>query len=220
MKRKKLKKEERENIYNKYNGRCAYCGSKIEYKDMQIDHVVPLRIGGKDEISNMLPSCRSCNHYKATLDIEGFRKYLSKIHDRLTRDSVAYRVAERFGIVEYKTDKVKFYFEICNDDGKIKMWKINDVQELTPVEITKMSHCVGLGYKNPYKRHGKKFYKPYRNYYATYVWDDIWNGLAGKGFAKHGNVDDETQETTFWLTRKGLDALGDAIGAYIYDEEE
>lgn len=25
---------------------------------------------------------------------------------------------------------------------------------------------------------------------------------------------------TFWLTRKGLDALGDTIGAYIYDEEE
>lgn len=156
MKRKKLKKEERENIYNKYNGRCAYCGSKIEYKDMQIDHVVPLRIGGKDEISNMLPSCRSCNHYKATLDIEGFRKYLSKIHDRLTRDSVAYRVAERFGIVEHKTDKVKFYFEICNDDGKIKTWKINDVQKLTPVEITKMSHCVGLDYKKPYERQGKK----------------------------------------------------------------
>lgn len=109
---------------------------------------------------------------------------------------------------------------LLTDDDVEKWEKQKSMKELTPVEITKMSHCVGLGYKIPYKMHGKKFYKPYRNDYATYVWDDIWNGLTGKGFAKHGNVDDETQETTFWLTRKGLDALGDAIGAYIYGEEE
>lgn len=55
-----------------------------------------------------------------------------------------------------------------------------------------MSHCVGLDYKKPYERHGKKFYKPYRNYYATYVWNDIWNRLLWKGFAKHENEYDET----------------------------
>lgn len=69
--------------------------------------------------------------------------------------------------------------------------------QLKNKEICAMKHCVCLYYKKPYIRHGKKFYKPYRNYYATYAWNDIWNGLAGKGFAKHGNVDDETQETTF-----------------------
>lgn len=108
---------------------------------------------------------------------------------------------------------------LLTDDDVEKWEKQKSMKELTPVEITKMSHCVGLDYKNPYKRHGKKFYKPYRNYYATYAWNDIWNGLAGKGFAKHGNVDDETQETTFWLTRDGLDALGKVIGVHIYDAE-
>lgn len=57
---------------------------------MQVDHAKPLRIGGEDDISNYLPACRSCNHYKATLDIEGFRDYLSKIHNRLMRDSIPY----------------------------------------------------------------------------------------------------------------------------------
>lgn len=111
MKRRKLSKTERQEIYNKCNGRCAYCGIEIEYKDMQVDHAKPLKIGGLDENENMLPACRSCNHYKATLDAEGFRKYLSEIHKRLMRDSIPYQVAERFGIVEHKTDKVKFYFE-------------------------------------------------------------------------------------------------------------
>lgn len=33
------------------------------------------------------------------------------------------------------------------------------------IEICK--HMVGLDYKNPYHRHGKAFYKPYRNYYEA-----------------------------------------------------
>lgn len=111
MNHKKLSKEERMSIYKICNGRCAYCGCKIEYKDMQVDHVKPLRIGGTDEMSNMLPACRSCNHYKATLDVEGFRKYLSGMHKRLVRDSVAYQVAERFGIVNHVSDEVTFFFE-------------------------------------------------------------------------------------------------------------
>lgn len=111
MKRRKLSKAERQEVYRKCNGHCSYCGIEIDYKDMQVDHVTPIRIGGDDSIKNMLPACRSCNHYKATLDVEGFRKYLSEIHKRLMRDNIPYQVAERFGIVEHKTNDVLFYFE-------------------------------------------------------------------------------------------------------------
>ena len=38
-----MTKKQREVIYDKYNGHCAYCGKKIEYKDMQVDHVIPQR---------------------------------------------------------------------------------------------------------------------------------------------------------------------------------
>lgn len=111
-KHKTIPKKQRLAVYEKCNHRCAYCGRKLDYKDMQVDHAVPLKKGGVDEISNYMPSCRSCNHYKATLDVEGFRKYLSDIHKRLMRDSVAYQVAERFGIVKHNSDDVKFYFEL------------------------------------------------------------------------------------------------------------
>ena len=110
-KRKSIPKKIRLLVYEKCNHRCGYCGCEIEYKDMQVGHAKPLRIGGEDDISNYMPACRSCNHYKATLDVEGFRKYLSEIHKRLMRDSIPYQVAERFGIVKYVSDDVKFYFE-------------------------------------------------------------------------------------------------------------
>lgn len=109
--RKTIPKKVREKVYQMYNGHCAYCGTEIAYKDMQVDHATPLRIGGADDITNFMPACRSCNHYKATFDIEGFRNYLSNIHKRLVRDSVPYQVAERFGIVKHVSDDVKFYFE-------------------------------------------------------------------------------------------------------------
>lgn len=110
-KRKSISKSTRTFVYRMYNGHCAYCGTEIAYKDMQVDHAIPLRIGGADDISNYMPACRSCNHYKHTLDIEGFREYLSGIHKRLQRDNVTYNIAERFGVVQHVTDDIVFYYE-------------------------------------------------------------------------------------------------------------
>ena len=36
-------KKTREIVWKKYGGRCAYCGREIAYKDMQVDHFLPLR---------------------------------------------------------------------------------------------------------------------------------------------------------------------------------
>ena len=75
-KRRKLSKEERMKVYEKCKGYCAYCGCALEYKDMQVDHVNPIRCGGEDDISNMLPACRSCNHYKSALKPESFENVM------------------------------------------------------------------------------------------------------------------------------------------------
>jgi hypothetical protein len=91
--RRKLRKAERQQVYEKCAGHCAYCGCGLEYKAMQVDHMKPLHIGGADAMSNMLPACRSCNHYKGTLDVEGFRRYLAGISHRLMRDSIQFRTA-------------------------------------------------------------------------------------------------------------------------------
>jgi CRISPR/Cas system Type II protein with McrA/HNH and RuvC-like nuclease domain len=109
--RKKLSKAERQQIYQKCNGRCAYCGCKLEYKDMQADHMRPLYRGGADDISNMLPACRSCNHYKSTLDVEEFRNYLSEIPQRLINNNIPFQVGVRFSLVSYVSEKPVFYFE-------------------------------------------------------------------------------------------------------------
>ena len=60
-------KKTRESVYAKYDGHCAYCGRSIDIRDMQVDHFLPLRAwgieeAGTDDISNLMPACRMCNH--------------------------------------------------------------------------------------------------------------------------------------------------------------
>ena len=119
--RKKLTKAERLMVYKKTDGHCAYCGCDLDFKDMQVDHVIPLNgwnEQGPDTLDNMLPACRSCNHYKGTSTLESFRKKVEAMPYVLKRDSVTYKNAVRFGLVEPKPHSVTFYFERlrgCNE---------------------------------------------------------------------------------------------------------
>lgn len=116
-KRKKFTKQERRQVYDKFNGHCAYCGCEITLQQMQADHVEPLELGGKDDISNLYPSCRSCNHYKHTLTLERFRDALERMPNVLMRDNVTYKNAVRFGLIKHPIEpKVIFYFERSNTE--------------------------------------------------------------------------------------------------------
>ena len=117
-KRRNLTKAERQAIYNKCDGHCAYCGAEITIKQMQVDHKIALRRGGADTIDNMFPACRSCNHYKDTLTIDDFREMVERMPATLARDSVTYRNAVRFGMIVPNPHPVIFYFERMMQDGR------------------------------------------------------------------------------------------------------
>lgn len=119
QKRKAIPKKVREAIYQKYNGHCAYCGKKIEYKEMQVDHLIPVQRErfkkySEDEIEcfeNYAPACRRCNHYKRAHSLDVFRKMIEEIPAKLYRDNYIYKVGLDYGMVEAYEHKVKFYFE-------------------------------------------------------------------------------------------------------------
>ena len=37
----KLTKKQRQELYLKYDKKCAYCGKDINYNEMQVDHIFP-----------------------------------------------------------------------------------------------------------------------------------------------------------------------------------
>ena len=109
-------KIDRAKIWAKYNGRCAYCGNEISIKDMQVDHIKPKRYGGTDDIDNLNPSCRLCNHYKRADSIEAFRNWkLTGLVERL-RKVYIFKVAEKYGIIKVNGFDGKFYYEKLNND--------------------------------------------------------------------------------------------------------
>lgn len=115
--RKPIPKSVRKQVYQKCNGHCAYCGCELKYKDMQVDNVIPLNgwsEQGTDTVDNMLPACRSCNHYKSRFTLEGFRKMVEAMPDTLMRDSTTYKNAVRFGLIIPNKKPVVFYFEENN----------------------------------------------------------------------------------------------------------
>jgi 5-methylcytosine-specific restriction endonuclease McrA len=44
--------------------RCTYCHRKLTRKTLEMDHRIPLARGGKHELKNLVPACRSCNARK------------------------------------------------------------------------------------------------------------------------------------------------------------
>jgi 5-methylcytosine-specific restriction endonuclease McrA len=120
----------REQIFIKFNGRCAYSGTILE-SDWQIDHVIPVvRINGKmihqsnDCIENMVPVQKLINHYKHSYTLNDLRYLLSSLHIRLSklpknprtekgrkRKEYLLKVASYFCITENNPFSGVFYFE-------------------------------------------------------------------------------------------------------------
>jgi 5-methylcytosine-specific restriction endonuclease McrA len=119
------KKINREEIYNKCNGHCAYCGVEITIKQMQVDHIEPhwhtltetqaqkSKIKkGSHEIENLNPSCSRCNKWKSTYSLESFRNVIETSLVRLERDTPNFRLARDYGLLTETPKRIKFYFEL------------------------------------------------------------------------------------------------------------
>lgn len=119
----------------KFGGYCAYCGQLLPEKGWHADHVeAALRkweFGERqadgtrrtfatgefwrpenDAIENLFPACASCNLFKATFTVEGFREQIGEQVSRARSYSVNFRTAERFGLVQVVDRPVVFWFEI------------------------------------------------------------------------------------------------------------
>jgi len=100
-----------------------------------------------------------------------------------------------------------------------------DGQKITVCTLRqKALHVIGMDnrpHHQPYTRHGKKFYRPYRNYFsAPESGDRDLDILAEAGYMDRVVTNPGTGRGYVWYSfnRKGLDWLGEQIGIHIYDE--
>ena len=104
-----MNKDLRKLVYRKFDGKCAYCGNYLEYKDLKIDHFIPKKLGGTEEFENLMPSCEICNHYKGHSNIFKFKSMMQNIHNKISKLYIV-KVAEKFGLITIKKF-TSFYYE-------------------------------------------------------------------------------------------------------------
>jgi CRISPR/Cas system Type II protein with McrA/HNH and RuvC-like nuclease domain len=111
-------------VFQKYEGRCAYCGCEISYNSFQIDHIHPKSgyietENGKpvspNRIENLNPSCRSCNHYKHFYSVSEFKMYLKQMFETkqqyLFKSMTKFELAKKYGVIVVSKWDGLFYFE-------------------------------------------------------------------------------------------------------------
>lgn len=136
-----MKKEDRQRVKDKTNGKCYYCGCNLS-KRWHVDHIFPKNkshwIGSEpmmrpilekgashaidfdiDDFENLAPSCPRCNNWKHSSDLEQFRDQISNLVVGLQRDSSQFRMALDFDLIELSGKSVEFYFEKMKKIGKL-----------------------------------------------------------------------------------------------------
>jgi hypothetical protein len=123
-------KYNRDELKQKYEGRCAYCGCLLEGK-WHADHVVPVRRTVKyittpdgfkkkvrvfenpelDTIENLVPACASCNINKHSMTVEQFRDSIYQYVESLNKRMVQYQMAKKYNLITETGLPIKFYYE-------------------------------------------------------------------------------------------------------------
>jgi len=112
----------RQIVYDKFHGRCSYCGCELNGK-FHIDHIEPIRRNSdgsclnpqNESLENMNPSCPSCNIMKHSMTLEQFRESIKNFVTTLNKYNNQYKFAKKYGLVSENDIEVKFYFETLND---------------------------------------------------------------------------------------------------------
>ena len=118
------KKQIRETVFNKCDGKCAYCGTDLD-KGWNIDHIRPKVYGGTDNLENLNPSCKDCNNYKCHSDLETFRMYAKQmLNDKLHylfKSKTKMQVAINMGVITYKEWDGVFFFERIKEHSELSI---------------------------------------------------------------------------------------------------
>ena len=88
-----------------------------------------------------------------------------------------------------------------------------------PREVKIAAHTIGLDYKRPYQRHGRFFFRPYRNGFCAPVDSGFRNALDGMVSDGYMGVYQRGGMMYYHMTRAGVKWLGDLLGVTILMED-
>lgn len=94
------------NVWDKYGGRCAYCGRFITRSECRIDWFYP---GRGEEDDNLMPACKECADKKKGLTPGQFQTLIESQCRGALRKLPEYRTALQFNLVT-EFPRITFYY--------------------------------------------------------------------------------------------------------------
>lgn len=125
-----IPKMTRKKVYRRDEYYCVYCKIKFIASELTIDHLIPLALGGQNEITNYVTSCKKCNNKKGhmrlidfcdslRLPIEDLPLYGDPVVDNKNLP-YALRLIRRRIFIKYRKDELK----LNNKSSQKKIEKI------------------------------------------------------------------------------------------------
>ncbi len=63
------------------SGKCYYCGQLVTFKELTMDHLIPLSRGGRSSKKNLVPCCKKCNTKKKTMLPVEWDEYMNRLRE-------------------------------------------------------------------------------------------------------------------------------------------
>lgn len=128
----------RQRIYDKYKGRCGYCGDYLKIKDMTIDHIIPksifietilskkniptflkhLTTQDVSHIDNLMCCCKVCNAWKGTKHLNQFKKEITKSISYI-RNDINFKIGVKYKLIIESEPDIKFFFEELQENKEL-----------------------------------------------------------------------------------------------------
>lgn len=63
-------------------GTCYYCGGQVGFKNLTMDHIIPLSRGGRSTKDNLVPCCKQCNDRKKNALPVEWEEYMNRLETK------------------------------------------------------------------------------------------------------------------------------------------
>lgn len=131
MERKAISKALRFEVFKRDSFTCQYCGRSAPDVILEVDHIDPVAKGGKNDIVNLITSCRDCNRGKRDKRlsddtvVKRQKAQLDELNER--REQMQMMVEWRESLFYMNEDLVE---SIDDYLGNVSKWRMSDTGKM------------------------------------------------------------------------------------------
>lgn len=109
---------------------CHYCKTELSHENRTLDHIIPKCNGGKDDLSNLVFCCQSCNQLRDNIPYEVFINIVTSEEERKDFKEAMHQCnIRKHDVINHWSDH---FVLMCGDKNRAKRERV--IYELSVLE--------------------------------------------------------------------------------------